>query len=117
MLTNLDGFGVQPSWRGDGERIGYISLMFEDKGVPPSFGREQISTVETNQRNQLQLINNEFRNVDPTWSPDGTKLVFSSRRLEDSNEWWQLYIVDADGSNERQITTDPVHSVRPTWAP
>lgn len=36
----------------------------------------------------------------PSWSPDGARLVFASRR----DGPWRLYTIGADGSGERRIT-------------
>lgn len=56
------------------------------------------------------------------WSPDGTQIVFASRRSGSSD----IYIMSADGSSPPvQLTTDPDRSTRqlppndknPTWSP
>lgn len=49
----------------------------------------------------------------PTWSPDGTRLAYSSVR--DGN--WDIYVVDADGSNQVRVTTDPQTDIVPDWSP
>ncbi|NIV12097.1 MAG: hypothetical protein GWN62_12730, partial [Aliifodinibius sp.] len=38
--------------------------------------------------------------IAPSWSPDGSKLVYSSNR--DGN--WEIYVINADGSNARRLT-------------
>ena len=41
----------------------------------------------------------------PTWSPDGTKIVFASSRTAAGPS--KIYMMNAtDGSNETQVTTD-----------
>ncbi len=114
-----DAFGVQPTWSPDGGEIAYISLFVvgEKEDGLPIFGPEQIAKADVELKNQVSITNNEFRNVDPDWSPDKEKLAFSSRRLIGSNDWWQLYVIDADGTNEIQITNGNQHSVRPAWQP
>jgi Tol biopolymer transport system component len=39
----------------------------------------------------------------PSWSPDGTKITFSSDREGDHD----IYSMDADGSNVTHVTTNP----------
>ena len=38
--------------------------------------------------------------IAPSWSSDGSKLVYSSNR--DGN--WEIYVINADGSNARRLT-------------
>jgi TolB protein len=49
----------------------------------------------------------------PAWSPDGTKIAFSSTR--DGNP--EIYIVNRDGSGLRRITNNPSIDITPTWSP
>ena len=49
----------------------------------------------------------------PVWSPDGRKVVFSSRR--DGN--WEIYVVNADGSGQRNLTRNPALDGFPAWSP
>lgn len=49
----------------------------------------------------------------PSWSPDGTQLVFASRR--DDN--WDLYAIRADGTGLRRLTEHPGYDGDPAWSP
>ena len=52
--------------------------------------------------------------VDPSWSPDGSKIVFASSR--DGN--FELYVMDPDGSNQERLTNTPmVSESEPRWSP
>ena len=51
----------------------------------------------------------------PSFSPDGGRIVFTSRRAGDIDEIW---IASADGSNARQLTHGPgVRQGMPSWSP
>jgi WD40-like Beta Propeller Repeat len=54
---------------------------------------------ETNGSN-LHNLTNTGENHSPSWSPDGTRIVFSSARDDLSH----LYVIHADGTQEAQLT-------------
>jgi Tol biopolymer transport system component len=49
----------------------------------------------------------------PSWSRDGTRIVFVSWR--DGNG--EVYAMDADGSAPRNLTQNPAKDFRPAWSP
>jgi tol-pal system beta propeller repeat protein TolB len=51
--------------------------------------------------------------IDPTWSPDGSRIAFASSRQGKR----QLFIMDADGSNIRQVTNLDEMGGRSSWSP
>lgn len=55
-----------------------------------------------------------FTNINPSWSPDGKRLVFQSDR---DGAHSQLYIIDVDGKNERRLSAKPVDDTHPVWSP
>jgi Tol biopolymer transport system component len=53
------------------------------------------------------------RRIDPSWSPDGTRLAFGSDRDGDL----EIYVLDVSTGEERQVTDDPADDVSPAWSP
>ncbi len=49
----------------------------------------------------------------PSWSPDGTRLVFSS----DADGDEEIYVVNADGSNLTQLTNNTARDFDPAFSP
>ena len=49
----------------------------------------------------------------PSWSPDGSRLVFVSNRDGDD----ELYVMRADGSQLRQLTHNKAVDTTPAWSP
>ena len=51
--------------------------------------------------------------TDPSFSPDGTKIVFESDRSGSQ----QLYVMAADGSGQRRISFGGGRYAAPEWSP
>jgi TolB protein len=51
----------------------------------------------------------------PSWSPDGEKIAFESKRDEGD---WDIWVVNIDGSELRNLTADSTtHDGNPSWSP
>jgi len=81
------------------------------KGLNLSFVKKDMDiSVAQDSPNQATVI---AKGIDPRWSPDGGKVVFSSRRTKNSDIW----IVSADGGATTQMTTDRAHDLNPCFSP
>ncbi len=60
-----------------------------------------------------QLTNIQSLNTAPAWSPDGSKIAFSSNRTGLS----QIFTMNADGSNQTQISSGVANDTEPAWSP
>jgi len=60
---------------------------------------------------QVNLTNNPASDQNPSWSPGGTKIAFSSKR--DDN--WEIYVMDASGQNQVNLTNNPAKDITATW--
>jgi HEAT repeat protein len=49
-------------------------------------------------------------------SPDGRRVIFA-RRGGDTNPWWHVWEIGADGAGLRQLTHGPYHDVQPNYLP
>lgn len=65
-----------------------------------------------------------FRATTPRWSPDGTRVAFSSNRAhyegaspDTGTPDMDLWLVNADGTGLSRITSDPANEQDPAWAP
>ena len=68
-----------------------------------------------------RLTNNgDIDDSAPTWSPDGTRIAFSSARSVrpgvDFNNV-EIYVMNADGSNPTRVTNSPVFDGLPAFSP
>ena len=65
-------------------------------------------TGETNQPRQLTHAPHSWRNVNPTWSPDGTKIAFAGDR--------DIYTIDVNTLKETRLTNSADFEHDPTWS-
>ena len=61
---------------------------------------------------QLTHTLSNVRNMSPAWSPDGSRIAFSS----DRDGMTSIYVMNADGSNVTRLTSGTMSS-NPAWSP
>jgi WD40 repeat protein len=75
-------------------------------------GNNEIYIMNIDGSEQVRLTNNPAQDVDPCFSPDGSKIVFDSAR--DGN--WEIYIMNVDGSEQVRLTNNPALDVVPSFS-
>ncbi len=90
---------------------GKVTIDGEDApdGTKVRFRIPQASEMD----NSALVISDKAYDTYPSWSPDGTKIAFTSHR--DGN--WEIYVMDADGSNPINITNNDGYYNLPSWSP
>ena len=78
------------------------------------YGEGYLWTVKADGTNAHALLAQDAQNTDenPSWSPDGTKIAFTSNRTGHDEAW----VVNADGSNPHSLTGG-AQAERPVWSP
>jgi uncharacterized repeat protein (TIGR01451 family) len=92
-------------WSPDGQSFAFAS------GKTGDF---EVYTARADGSGVTQITSVFGIDFDPSWSPDGMKLVFESQRDEPFRE---LYVMNADGSNVTRLTFNPLADVRAAWSP
>jgi Tol biopolymer transport system component len=91
-----------------GSNEGVIAFQTERHGP-----NEEIYIMNADGSGQTRLTFNNFRDVCPSISPDGQKIVFSSDRDYD----YEIYVMNRDGSNQQRLTTSVGFDLHPDWSP
>jgi Tol biopolymer transport system component len=73
----------------------------------------EIYVMEADGTDQTNITKNLASDYYPMWSPDGTKIAFTSYR----NDEYGIWIMNADGSTPMKITTIFTDEDYPVWSP
>jgi Tol biopolymer transport system component len=110
-LTNMPGIAAQPMFSPDGTKI-LFSYSLSSGGDPPNLISSAFYVMDSD-GSGLKTISNRKGDSDPTWSPDGSKIAFSSNTANST----QIFIMNADGSNRLQLTNYEYSNSKPAWSP
>lgn len=123
-VMNADGTGLiqltfntapdsGPAWSPDGKQIAFNSQrdpVPDHEGPPP-----EIYVMDADGSRQTRLTHDGISDYGPVWSPDGTKIVFSSFYY--SYPTVLLNIMNADGSDQTVLVDAVGHDSYPEWSP
>jgi sugar lactone lactonase YvrE len=120
-----------PAWSPGGERIAFVRGRVDaDTGdglqtdgtetgeQRSSADNGEIYVMNANGGGETRLTHNTAIDNSPTWSPDGTLILFTSNRAGTGAQ--QLFTMRTDGSDQRKLTDHPVgfhNELRPAWSP
>jgi Tol biopolymer transport system component len=112
LISNLRALDSMPDWSPDG---GKIALASRDRGrdfeICVVSVTDDLTAIDG--KTALRLTDNDFDDLHPTWSPDGSQIAFFSER----DGYSEIYVIDVDGAGERQLTDNDVNDKDPAWSP
>jgi hypothetical protein len=104
--------------------VGISSPSFSHKGDQVVFtgvdfsGKQDIYILKFSDKSIVRLTNDFYEDRSPSFSPDGTKLVFSSDRTQFGNEWcYNLFIYDLKTDLIYYLTSRGQQDNTPVWSP
>jgi TolB protein len=102
LFTN--GYCDSPAWSPRGDKIVFTMRQGRDN--------YDLYLYDLASAQVSRLTQNERNNENPSWSPDGRFVVFSSNRIGKS----KLYVIAIDGSGLRELGDIPGSSYTPSWS-
>jgi Tol biopolymer transport system component len=96
--------GAEASFRGQNGSIAFASSR--DSNF-------EIYVMNGDGTNEKRLTADPGTDINPRWSPDGTRIAFMSNRSGSDD----IYVMDAQGGGVTRLTTSPASDDNPTWSP
>jgi len=104
QLTELKGMSYDAVWSPVDYRIAFVST---------SSGGDEIYTIRPDGSELTRLTFNDWEwDKHPSWSPDGTQIVFWSNRDTARRQIWRM---NADGSQQVNLSNNEYNDWDPVW--
>jgi Tol biopolymer transport system component len=111
QLSPSSLFASSSDWSPDGNQIAF-------DGRPNRTSRAwDLYVMPAEGGTATRLTRSRADEEDPSWSPDGTRIVYSNFGPNVNRDSPDIYVMNADGSNQHAITTGPAFDYLPDWAP
>ena len=120
-INQTDNFPVQPSLDPA------MSLNLIKKNIPGRIAfvgkyeivKSDIYMINPDGTGLFNLTNNYSSNIDPNWSPDGSRIAFLSDREDTDNEHvlYDIYVVNIDGFGLHRLIDNPGNDGGISWSP
>jgi Tol biopolymer transport system component len=100
-------------WSPDGRQLAFSAIRGGRIEIYLMDIEEALPGTDSAPQRQLTVSSASIQNFVTSWSPDGSRIAFSSNR--DGNT--ELYLMDPDGSNVVRLTENPFTDREPDWSP
>jgi TolB protein len=107
QLTHSTSAGYEsPTWSPDGQKIAYLLRSSTD---------DTLYVMDADGQNQHCLMDSKIRITSFNWSPDSTRLAYSSNRSDTGKGRIVISTINVDGSQLRKLTNSD--DTDPSWSP
>lgn len=110
---------IAPTVSPDGTTIAYFGVRRPRNVDPNRPGPpERIRLIGINGEDPRAITPPHLRGIDPDWSPDGTRFVYTEARLRPRSVQNRIVVMNVDGSGRRPLSSyGGPNEVNPKWMP
>ena len=109
----------EPAWSPDGRRVAFTSTR--DRHGRTCFQEcapaGELYVAHADGTGARRLTRTTASDSSPTWSPDGSRILFVSDRWDPDGHEYELYVVGSDGDDVQRLTDNQVWDTDPDWSP
>jgi len=120
-VTDNEADDAQPSWSPDGSKIAFVSARDRDGRLAIPLGVNTLQTYVHGRGGDIfiapalggaavKLVSDGYY---PSWSPDGSEVVYSTGALENRDLW----VIAAGGGEPRRLVRDVSFDYQAAWSP
>ena len=102
---------ARPVWSPDSEKILYAANANAMVDAPEV--DSDIWVVNYDGTGHIQLTNDPASDINPAWSPDGSRIAFQSNRDGE----YAIYVMNANGTGVVRLTDPLMSATEPAWSP
>lgn len=101
-----------PAWSPNGSQVVFAATFSGDHELYVFDVIEENDALTLDRSSMVNLTNNLADDRYPSWSPDNTRIAFTSDRNGDPD----IFVMNANGTSQVGLTEDPALDIQPSWA-
>lgn len=102
----IDGYAA--SWSPDGQKLIY-SVVTD--------GNEDLFTCDTDGTNNVKLLDSEFNETFPQWSPDGQFILFEQSNQKNDINSFEICVLNLSNGEVKELTQNTAFDYGARWSP
>ena len=118
ILMVAGGSSTAVAQTASGEDLAKAAIVFAGNPGDGDFVGSELYTIDRFGGSLHRLTRNDYADMEPVWSPDGSKIAWVRYPQETCNCGpSDVWVMNADGTGRHNLTNDRADISGPTWSP